>query len=86
MVPVAAFEIEVVRLGVARVGLNGARRQPAEFDLQGLDNRLRDIFLDLEDIVDPAVIALPPELAAVRRVDELNRNTQLRSGPPHAAF
>src|SRR4029077_7538255 len=82
-----AFQIKVVRVYVGgcrahqlAVGLS------LEGDLElGRDDR-GDFVLDGEYVVQLPIVSLRPEMVAVGHVDQLSRDADPPSGPPHAAF
>ncbi len=82
-----ATQIPIVRLDV--VGAS-ARHPPAllgrQRDLERGDDLTRDLVLDLEDVGQLAVVALGPDVAAGRPVDQLGRDPDAVAGLAHAAF
>ena len=58
----------------------------AERDLERVDDPVRDVVLDLEDIGQIAVVAVGPEMRAVGRVDELRRDPHAIAGAADRAF
>ena len=57
-----------------------------QLELQRLDDRLGDLVLQREDVVEVAVVALGPDVAAGRAVDELRGDAHAVAGFAHAAF
>ena len=84
---VARLQIELVHLLTLRQTLDdgtGVRSQ--ELPAQTVDDRLRDVLLDLEDVPELPVVVLGPELGAVRRADQVRRDAKALARLPHAAF
>src|SRR5207244_13127471 len=82
-----AFEVEVVGFEVFRVGPQQCPLATAgQAHLQPISDRAGDLLLDREHILGPAVEPLRPKIVAVRYVDELRGDPQLRSRLPHAAL
>ncbi len=50
------------------------------------DDALGDAVLELEDVLDAALVAVGPDVDAGRRVDQLRRDTQSSAGLPHTTF
>ena len=61
-----------------------ARRLRGQPYLERRSDRLRDLVLDGEHIVQFAVVALRPEVITVRRVDQLRRDANAIARSPHA--
>ena len=58
-------------------------RQP---DTERLGNGLRDVVLEGEDIAHLPVVPLAPHVPAIRGRDQLGRDADASTRPPHAAF
>ena len=73
----AASQVEVIGLDVAGGHvLDRATLLGAQGHFQRLDDALRDIVLDREDVLHRAVVSLGPQPVTVRHVDQLGRDAQ----------
>ena len=57
----------------------------AELELQRVDDLVRDLLLDVEDVVELALVGVAPDLAVGLDVDELDRDSHRILEPAHAA-
>src|SRR5205807_7938160 len=57
-----------------------------KLDLELLDNRMRDLVLNGEDISEIAIESFGPNVCPVFTVNELSSHTDARAGLAHAAF
>src|SRR6516164_5181808 len=57
-----------------------------ELRLDGANDTRGDPVLKVEDVLEPAVEAIGPEMSAGRGINELARNSDAVSGLAHAAF
>ena len=55
-------------------------------DLPRAGDPIRDLLLDGEQVVDPAVIGCRPQVATIGDADKLRRHAQLVVRPPHTAL
>jgi hypothetical protein len=70
----------------ARTSTLGAGLLAFQRAAQGIDDRVGDLALHGEDVVELAVVGLRPQVAVVHRVDELRGDAHLVAGLAHAAF
>ncbi len=83
----ARHQIEVVGIDIVRAALLDRRlllRQ--QFQLQRFDDGLADLVLQGEDVVELAVVALGPQMAAGGPVNQLSGDPHPAAGFAHAAF
>src|SRR5512137_1803298 len=85
--PLAALEPQVVRLQV-RGALLDQRYISAQAQLRQQRTRdlVRNIILDLEDVLHLAVVALREEMKPALHINQLRRDPQLLPRAPHAAL
>ena len=68
-------QVEVVGLGIDGLALRQRDLLgEAELELQRLDDLLGDLLLDVEDVVELALVGVAPDLAIGRDIDELHRD------------
>ena len=81
-----AAQVEVVGLCVDGLPL-GQRNllREAELELERLDDLLRDLFLDVEDVVELALVRVAPERPVGRDIDELDCDAHGFMEPTHTA-
>ncbi len=83
----SGHQVQVVGLQVGRAALLDRLlffRQ--QLQLQGLDDCLRNLVLQREDVVQVAVVAFGPEVVVARRLDQLRRDAHATAGAAHAAL
>jgi hypothetical protein len=80
-----AAQVKVVRLQVW-CSSGGRRAEALQSQLERAGDRLRQLLLDLEDIVHITLEGLGPELIPVARVHQLGAEPEAVSCPPDAAF
>ena len=79
------LQVLVVGLGIG-CGRRLGHALVEQRDLQRTDDGTGDVVLNLEDVVDLAVVGLGPDVEAVVGTDELRRYAQDVAGLAHAAF
>ena len=57
-----------------------------ERDLEGADNRLRDLVLQPEYVAEVAIVSIGPDMGAGRAINELHIDADAAVAPPHVAF
>src|SRR5207248_9900904 len=85
---------EVSSAQVVGVGFDTARRRLSdnllflrqEFDFQLLDNRVRDLVLNDEDIGQVPIIPIGPKVAVILCINELSRDPHTRAGLADTSF
>ena len=78
---------ELVGLGAARAALpDRLFLAGQQLQLHRGDDRLRNLVLQREDVVEVAVVALRPQVAAGRAVDQLRGDAHALAGLAHAAL
>ena len=84
---IAPFQIQVVGLRVFRRRFNdrcGGLTEENHFQLG--DDRSRDVVLQVEDVLELAIVAFRPEIVSVFHVDQMRGDAQPVSGLLYAAF
>src|SRR4029078_7318663 len=80
----ASAQIQLVhRRGNALLGVR--RRRYEQRRRESLCDRLGDIVLDLEHVVERAVDPVGPQLESASRVDQLRRDAEALPGAPYGA-
>src|SRR5580704_3192451 len=80
-------EIEVVRIEAgSSTALDGRLLPRQEFQLERRNDRLRDLVLQGENVLEGAVVAFGPDVAISRGFDKLGGNAYPVPDLPHAAF
>src|ERR1700686_1415565 len=69
-----AFQIQIIRLHVARVSARECGLLMSQGGCQCADDRRRDLILYREKVLEIAIEALGPELIAIGDIDELHRD------------
>lgn len=80
---------QVVRIGfdiVRRSLCNGFLLLRQQLHFQLLDDRMRDVVLDSEDVSQLMIVPIGPDMPAMLAIDKLSSHPNPRSGLAHAAF
>src|ERR1700730_860617 len=84
---IAPAQVVGVRFDVVgRYPSDGLLLLRQEFDLELLDDRMRDLVLDREDVREIAIKTLPPNVCAVVAIDELASHSHACSRLAHTTF